>query len=141
MFPTALKPATVIENCSRQISHSISEFYSKIALWHWCSPVNFLLIFRTPFCKNTYGGLLLLKFKFLEDWNFSCIVMVREWVVKEIIWKISVGERGWNEFFNYLPCVIRYGEYFYNKKNKELPGLANIFGCITGSANKPLPAY
>ena len=28
-------------------------------LWHVCSPVNMLHIFRTPFNKNTYRGLLL----------------------------------------------------------------------------------
>ena len=30
-----------------------------IALWHVCSPVNLLHIFRTPSYKNIYGGLLL----------------------------------------------------------------------------------
>ena len=32
--------------------------FNKVAL-HGCSPVNFLHIFRTLFCKNTTGGLLL----------------------------------------------------------------------------------
>ena len=32
--------------------------FNKVAK-HWCSPVNLLHIFRTPFRKNTYGGLLL----------------------------------------------------------------------------------
>ena len=27
----------------------------KIALWHWCSVVHSLHIFRTPFSKNTSG--------------------------------------------------------------------------------------
>ena len=31
----------------------------EITLWHGCSPVNFLHIFRTPFYKNIFGGLLL----------------------------------------------------------------------------------
>ena len=31
----------------------------KIAFWHWCSPVNSLHFFRTPFSQNTSGGLLL----------------------------------------------------------------------------------
>ena len=31
----------------------------EITLWHVCSPVNFLHIFRTPFLKNISGGLLL----------------------------------------------------------------------------------
>ena len=30
-----------------------------IALWHGCSPVNFLHIFRKPFPRNTSGWLLL----------------------------------------------------------------------------------
>ena len=32
---------------------------SKSSLRHGCSPVNLLHIFRTPFSKNTSGGLLL----------------------------------------------------------------------------------
>ena len=39
------------------------DFSKKITLWHGCSPVNLLYIFRTPFYKNTYGGLLLKKSK------------------------------------------------------------------------------
>ena len=33
--------------------------FIEIALWHGCSPVNLLHIFRTPFLKNSSGGLLL----------------------------------------------------------------------------------
>ena len=33
--------------------------FIEIKLRHGCSPVNLLHIFRTPFIKNTYGGLLL----------------------------------------------------------------------------------
>ena len=33
--------------------------FTEITLPHGCSPVNLLDIFRTAFCKNTYGGLLL----------------------------------------------------------------------------------
>ena len=33
--------------------------FIEIALQHGCSPVNFLQIFRTFFCNNTSGGLLL----------------------------------------------------------------------------------
>ena len=32
--------------------------FIEVSLWHGCSPVNWLHIFRTPFPKNTYGGLL-----------------------------------------------------------------------------------
>ena len=34
--------------------------FIEIALWHGCSPVNLLHIFRTPFSKNTSGWLLLI---------------------------------------------------------------------------------
>ena len=33
--------------------------FIEIALWHGCSQVNLLHIFRTPFPKNTSGGLFL----------------------------------------------------------------------------------
>ena len=35
----------------------------EISLQHGCSPGNFLYIFRTPFPKNTSGGLLLQLFR------------------------------------------------------------------------------
>ena len=35
------------------------QFFFEIRLWYGCSPVNLLHIFKTPFYKNTYGGLLL----------------------------------------------------------------------------------
>ena len=34
--------------------------FIEIILWHGCSPVNLLHIFRTPFLKNTYGWLFLM---------------------------------------------------------------------------------
>ena len=34
--------------------------FTEITLRHVCSPVNMLHIFRTPFPKNTTGGLLLI---------------------------------------------------------------------------------
>ena len=33
--------------------------FIEITLRHGCSPVNLLHIFKTPFLKNTFGGLLL----------------------------------------------------------------------------------
>ena len=35
--------------------------FIEIALWHGCSPVNLLHIFRTPFPRNTSGWLLLYR--------------------------------------------------------------------------------
>ena len=37
----------------------LCNFIIEITLRHGCCPVNLLHIFRTPFPKNTYGGLLL----------------------------------------------------------------------------------
>ena len=39
--------------------------FIEIALWHRCSPVNLLRIFRTPFPKNNCRGLLL---KIITSW-------------------------------------------------------------------------
>ena len=60
---------------------------SEITLWHRCSPVNLLYIFRTPFLKNTSGWLLfknlqflcnaektrLFMFTWLPNWSFIVI--------------------------------------------------------------------
>ena len=45
--------------CRGTISIKLLSNFTEIALWHGCSPVNLLHIFRTPFPKNTSGGLLL----------------------------------------------------------------------------------
>ena len=41
------------------ISIKLQSNFNEITLWHGCSPVNLLHIFRTPFSKNTSGRLLL----------------------------------------------------------------------------------
>ena len=41
------------------ISIKFQSNFIEIELWHGCYPVNLLHIFRTPFPKNTSGGLLL----------------------------------------------------------------------------------
>ena len=45
--------------CRSVISIKFFRNFIEIALRHGCSPVNFQHIFRTPFYKNTYGGVLL----------------------------------------------------------------------------------
>ena len=47
--------------CQSLISVKVLCNFIEIALWHGCSPVNLLHIFRTPFPKKTCGGGLLLK--------------------------------------------------------------------------------
>ena len=45
--------------CRSVISVNLQSNFIEITLWHGFSPVNLLHIFRTPFSKNTSGGLLL----------------------------------------------------------------------------------
>ena len=46
-------------SCRSVISINLQSNFIGITLWHWCSPVNLLHIFRTGFSKNTSGWLLL----------------------------------------------------------------------------------
>ena len=45
--------------CRSAISIKLQSNFIEITLRHGCSPVNLLHIFKTPFLKNTSGGLLL----------------------------------------------------------------------------------
>ena len=56
------------------ISTKIQNNFIEITLQHGCSPVNLLHIFRTPFPKNTSGGMLLKqenlrRLRSLYKWN------------------------------------------------------------------------
>ena len=54
----------------------ISINFIEITLGHGCSPVTLLHIFRTPFCKNTSGGLLLycVYFPYWEDFRWHGLI-------------------------------------------------------------------
>ena len=41
-----------------ELNKVAKKLYIEIKLWHGCSPVNLLPVFRTPF-PNTFGGLQL----------------------------------------------------------------------------------
>ena len=43
--------------CRSAISIKLQSNFIEIALWHGCSPVNLMHIFRTPFPNNTSGRL------------------------------------------------------------------------------------
>ena len=45
--------------CRKVISIKLLCNFTEIAIWHGCSPVNLLHIFRTSFSKNNFGQLLL----------------------------------------------------------------------------------
>ena len=49
--------------CRSVISIQLPNNFIEIALWHGCSPVNLLHIFRIPFPRKTSGWLLLGVFK------------------------------------------------------------------------------
>ena len=57
----------VLKRCSEFTEHlcrivipiKLQSKFIKITLWHGCSPVNLLHVFRAPFPKNTFGGLFL----------------------------------------------------------------------------------
>ena len=49
--------------CRSAISIKLLCNFIEITLWHGCSPVSLLHIFRTPSLKNTRGHLLLKKFR------------------------------------------------------------------------------
>ena len=48
-FPWSCKE----DPCRNMISINLPSNFIEITLWHGCSPVNLLHIFRTPFCRNT----------------------------------------------------------------------------------------
>ena len=58
---------------------------AEIPLRHWCSPVNLLHIFRTPFPKNTSGGLLLRLTCKLGSSNVASLFLF----YSHCIWKYS----------------------------------------------------
>ena len=43
--------------CGSVISIKLQSNFIEITLRHWCSPVNLLHVFRTPFLKSTSGRL------------------------------------------------------------------------------------
>ena len=47
--------------CRSEISIKLQSNFIEIELWHGCFPVNLLHFFRTPFPKNTSGGMLMQK--------------------------------------------------------------------------------
>ena len=56
--------------CRSVISIKLQSNFTKTTLRHGCSPVNLLLIFRTPFPSNT-SGWLLLKGRSCNSWNIE----------------------------------------------------------------------
>ena len=65
---------------------------SEIAFQHGCFPLNLLHIFRTPFYKNTYGGLLLtVNINITTGMNYNYSLKQFLDVTKDILKKFSLG--------------------------------------------------
>ena len=56
--------------CRSVISIKLQDNFQEIVHRHWCCPVNLLHIFRTPFYKNTYRGMLLMITLFLATVSY-----------------------------------------------------------------------
>ena len=66
-FPKICRKFTGRHLCRGVISIKLLCNFIEIELRRECSPVKFLYIFKTPFPKNTYGGLLWM----LDNWHSS----------------------------------------------------------------------
>ena len=60
--------------------NKVASNFIEITLWHGCSPVSLLHIFRTPFPKNTSGWLLLniVMWKYINDGNRDYFTVIIE---------------------------------------------------------------
>ena len=89
--------------CRKVISIKLLCYFIEIALWHECSPVNLLHIFRAPFPKNTSGRLPL---KFPKIFKKEAI-----WPGKSIeIYMDFTGNFlmfSWQLFFRTTSCLTK----------------------------------
>ena len=65
--------------CRRWISIKLQSNFIEIILWHGCSPVNLLHIFRITFSKNTPGQLLLVIERTLQ--LQSCELYINKYMI------------------------------------------------------------
>ena len=82
--------------------------FIEITLEYGCSPVNLLLIFRTPFHRNTSGELLLSIYIFPQKFS-----MVSKFLNCELIWKL-------NQFSTNFPLL-------YSLKTSKNPMFSDVF--------------
>ena len=89
-------------SCRSAISIKLQSSCFEITLWHGCSPVNLLHIFRTPFSKNTSGRLL------LKQWQCKTCIQ-RNQTRKRKGWRRNHLEKNIKECtsdFSRLPASI-----------------------------------
>ena len=68
--------------CGSEFQSTLQSNFIEITLWHECSPVNLLHIFRTPFPEIASGGQLLI----LKDYShsISCLLIIGTEILREI---------------------------------------------------------
>ena len=82
------------QQCLSAISIKLQSNLVEVPLLHGCSTVNFLHIFRAPFYKNTYGGLLLEAMAWSHFIKTNCIETNKIFLVSRIyIWATKAFSR------------------------------------------------
>ena len=90
--------------------------FIEIILEHGCSPVNLLLIFRTPFHRNTSGELFLSIYIFPQKFSMvwrKILLNVSKFLNCELIWKL-------NQFSTNVPLL-------YSLKTSKNPRFSDVF--------------
>ena len=108
--------------CRGAISIKLLCKFIEIALWHGCSPVNLLHIFRTLFLKNTSWWLL------LNDCYWHCLDVLTylEWlrdvelVVLKFDFAISTKSCTW-KVIAFIPMIWLNQKFCFFQKSKYLP--------------------
>ena len=101
--------------------------FIEITLLHGCSLVNLLCIFRTPFSKNTYGGLLLSCFRNLlwhkvlpKPRHYAQLKSKQSYSLVKTTMDISIS-LSWNIFFTHIFLIplpsIYFLSLFWDKEN------------------------
>ena len=103
--------------CQNAISIKLLFNFIEIALWHGCSGVNLLHIFRTPFPRNTSGWLLLVYYNPVQEAKVLLRAVVPMWSVKlfpEIFRKIHCSKTSVLEFPSEF-CKSIWNSYYINQ--------------------------
>ena len=89
--------------CRSAISIKLQSNFIEIALWHECSPVNFLHIFRLSFSRNTSGWLLLYTFKCCQQKIF---IETFYRFLKDLSKAVSHTSKSKKEYMNCLDSIV-----------------------------------
>ena len=93
-------------SCRSAISVKLQSNFIEIALWHGCSPVNFLHIFRTSSLKNTSEWLLLqIAFTYHSVFlNINCSFE---------FWRLYCTSKLWRSINKFFFLNFNYAQFCY----------------------------